>query len=137
MPYAVLPITVPRSATTVGSTNKVLFFMAKTSAAPVCIGGAGDARRENIGALGASRALVSSGGPQVSTRRAVGQEADLIAADPADDIYATFEDLSRHVAGHSHSDAHERQPEPADLKRMIDRVQSLVGRARSQKRAPK
>ena len=51
----------------------------------------------------------------------------------ADEVYGTFEELSRFVEGHSHSEAYETPPEPADLQKMITKVQGIVGRARAKR----
>jgi hypothetical protein len=55
--------------------------------------------------------------------------------DVADEVYETFEQLSRVVEGHSHSDTGETLPEPADLQTMITKVQNVIGKARSKRTA--
>jgi hypothetical protein len=54
--------------------------------------------------------------------------------DVADEIYGLFESLSRHVEGHSHTEAYETPPEPEDLRRMIGRVQAALDKARANRR---
>lgn len=51
----------------------------------------------------------------------------------ADDLYKAFEDLSRFVEAHSHSDAKEPPPTPVDLQREISRVQGLIARAKAKR----
>jgi hypothetical protein len=49
-------------------------------------------------------------------------------------ICALFEDLSRYVEGHSHTDeAMGEPPQPADLERRIEQVEALIRWARSQR----
>jgi len=54
----------------------------------------------------------------------------------AEQLCSTFEELSAYIEGHSHTDEAVGAPaEIEDLTKMIDRVDSLIGAAKSDKKA--
>jgi len=55
----------------------------------------------------------------------------------ADDVVDLFEDLSKYLEGHTHSDeASGAPPEPKDLEGMIGRAEGLIRRAKSERPKP-
>ena len=53
----------------------------------------------------------------------------------ADELCATFEELSKYIEGHSHTDeAMGAPPEIGDLEKMIKRVENLIQRAKPERK---